>query len=175
MRQALLLAATIALAACSRAPVGPHDTVFVSDEKLNLLHVIDGATGEDKGTIRTGARPRGMVVSPDGKSLYVAAGNANRIDVIDLATRKVTRSLDSGTDPERFAVSPDGRRLFVANEDHATASIIDIAANKAVCEVPVGAVVSEYVDVAKAFFDGREAGFANGLLDAIGKDVRSSD
>ena len=42
-------------------------------------------------------------------------------------------------------------------------------------DVPVGAVVSEYVDVAKAFFDGREAGFANGLLDAIGKDVRSCD
>ena len=39
-------------------------------------------------------------------------------------------------------------------------------------DVPVGAVVSEYVDVAKAFFDAREAGFANGLLDAIGKDVR---
>ena len=41
-------------------------------------------------------------------------------------------------------------------------------------DVPVGAVVSEYVDVAKAFFDGREAGFANGLLDAIGKDVRGT-
>ena len=40
-------------------------------------------------------------------------------------------------------------------------------------DVPVGAVVSEYVDVAKAFFDQREAGFANGLLDAIGKDVRA--
>src|SRR3546814_5122141 len=41
-------------------------------------------------------------------------------------------------------------------------------------DVPVGAVVSEYVDVAKAFFDGREAGFANGLLDATGKDVRAT-
>ena len=41
-------------------------------------------------------------------------------------------------------------------------------------DVPVGAVVSEYVDVAKAFFDGREAGFANGLLDAIGKNVRGT-
>jgi len=38
----------------------------------------------------------------------------------------------------------------------------------------VGAVVSEYVDVAKAFFDAREAGFANGLLDAIGKAVRGT-
>ncbi|WP_033075363.1 transcription antitermination factor NusB [Sphingopyxis sp. MWB1] len=42
-------------------------------------------------------------------------------------------------------------------------------------DVPMGAVVSEYVDVAKAFFEGREPGFANGLLDAIGKDVRGTD
>ncbi|ALH81370.1 transcription antitermination factor NusB [Sphingopyxis macrogoltabida] len=41
-------------------------------------------------------------------------------------------------------------------------------------DVPIGAVVSEYVDVAKAFFDTREAGFANGLLDAIGKSVRGT-
>jgi N utilization substance protein B len=40
-------------------------------------------------------------------------------------------------------------------------------------DVPVGSVISEYVDVAKAFFDDREAKFANGVLDAIAKDVRA--
>jgi N utilization substance protein B len=40
-------------------------------------------------------------------------------------------------------------------------------------DVPVAAIISEYVDVAKAFYDKREASFANGLLDAIAKDVRS--
>ena len=39
-------------------------------------------------------------------------------------------------------------------------------------DVPTGSVISEYVDVAKAFYDKREAGFINGLLDAVGKDVR---
>lgn len=39
-------------------------------------------------------------------------------------------------------------------------------------DVPTGAVVSEYVDVAKAFFDAREAGFVNGVLDAVARDVR---
>ena len=39
-------------------------------------------------------------------------------------------------------------------------------------DVPLGAVISEYVDVAKAFFDDREAKFANGVLDAVGKEVR---
>lgn len=39
-------------------------------------------------------------------------------------------------------------------------------------DVPVASVISEYVDVAKAFYDARESGFVNGLLDAIAKDVR---
>lgn len=39
-------------------------------------------------------------------------------------------------------------------------------------DVPVGTAISEYVDVAKAFYDAREAGFINGLLDAIAKEVR---
>ena len=39
-------------------------------------------------------------------------------------------------------------------------------------DVSRASVVHEYVDVAKAFYDAREAGFVNGLLDAIAKDVR---
>jgi N utilization substance protein B len=39
-------------------------------------------------------------------------------------------------------------------------------------EVPVGSVISEYVDVAHAFYDKRESGFVNGLLDAIAKEAR---
>ena len=40
-------------------------------------------------------------------------------------------------------------------------------------DVPVGSVISEYVDVAHAFYDKRESGFVNGLLDAIAKEVRA--
>ncbi len=39
-------------------------------------------------------------------------------------------------------------------------------------DVPVATVLSEYVDVAKAFYDKRESGFVNGLLDAIAKAAR---
>ena len=39
-------------------------------------------------------------------------------------------------------------------------------------DVATGTVISEYVDVAHAFYDRREAGFVNGLLDAVAKDVR---
>ncbi|NNM76912.1 transcription antitermination factor NusB [Sphingomonas sp. ID1715] len=40
-------------------------------------------------------------------------------------------------------------------------------------DVPVGSVISEYVDVAHAFYEKRETSFVNGLLDAVAKDVRS--
>ena len=39
-------------------------------------------------------------------------------------------------------------------------------------DVPHAASISEYVDVAKAFFDDREAKFVNGILDAVAKEVR---
>jgi len=40
-------------------------------------------------------------------------------------------------------------------------------------DVPTGTIISEYVDVAKAFYDKKEAAFVNGLLDAVAKDVRT--
>ncbi|MCX7677062.1 MAG: transcription antitermination factor NusB [Alteraurantiacibacter sp.] len=39
-------------------------------------------------------------------------------------------------------------------------------------DVPTGAAISEYVDVAHAFFDEREAKFVNGVLDAVARQVR---
>ncbi|AXU18882.1 transcription antitermination factor NusB [Novosphingobium sp. THN1] len=39
-------------------------------------------------------------------------------------------------------------------------------------DVPVATVITEYVDVAHAFFEEREAKFVNGVLDAVAKDVR---
>jgi len=39
-------------------------------------------------------------------------------------------------------------------------------------DVTVGTAISEYVDVAHAFFDEREAKFVNGVLDAVAKSAR---
>ena len=40
-------------------------------------------------------------------------------------------------------------------------------------DVPTATIITEYVDVAHAFFESREAKFVNGLLDAVAKVVRS--
>ncbi|RVT92577.1 transcription antitermination factor NusB [Sphingomonas crocodyli] len=40
-------------------------------------------------------------------------------------------------------------------------------------DVPTATVISEYVDVADAFYDKREKGFVNGVLDAVAKAART--
>ncbi len=39
-------------------------------------------------------------------------------------------------------------------------------------DIATGTVINEYIDVAHAFFDAREAKFVNGVLDAVAKAVR---
>ncbi len=42
-------------------------------------------------------------------------------------------------------------------------------------DVPAGVVVSEYVDIAWAFFSGAEPGFANGVLDRLARNLRPGE
>jgi PQQ-dependent catabolism-associated beta-propeller protein len=137
MRRWRTVIAALALTSCSPAEKG-NDLVFVSDERANVVRMIDGASGVIEGELRTGRRPRGMAHSPDGRTLYVAASNSNRIEAWDLASRRMLRSYPSGSDPERFAVSPDGRTLCIANEDHSAVSFLNLANGRIVREVKVG-------------------------------------
>ena len=41
-------------------------------------------------------------------------------------------------------------------------------------DVPTEVVIDEYVEIAKSFFDGPEAGFINAALDAIARDERAA-
>lgn len=40
-------------------------------------------------------------------------------------------------------------------------------------DVPVAVIISEYVDIAKAFYDGDEPGLVNGVLDRVASRVRT--
>jgi len=53
------------------APMLGYD-VFVTNEKSGDLTVIDGTSHKATATIPVGKRPRGIRVSPDGTTLYVA-------------------------------------------------------------------------------------------------------
>jgi N utilization substance protein B len=86
----------------------------------------------------------------------VSGADARRSEIDELITARLAEgwSLDRLDRPMR-AILRAGAYELIARAD-----------------VPVASIISEYVDVAHAFFDKRESGFVNGLLDAIAKGVR---
>src|SRR5882672_8892566 len=168
---AVPLAALVLLAACSgqpspspvaekpsappSIPAGPR--LFVTNERSGDLSVISLATKKVVATVKLGKRPRGIRVSPDGKTLYVALSgspyappgvdektlpppdrSADGIGVVDVASLKLVKVIAAGSDPEQLAVSQDGTRIFVANEDAATASVVVLATGQIESTVKVG-------------------------------------
>jgi len=95
------------------------------------------------GTIRVGAEPEGVMVSPDGRTLYVANQNSRILSVVDTASRRVT-SVRLRNTPRFVAISRDGKLVFVSmyEDDKKTGSgmaVVDTATRKVVRYVTTGA------------------------------------
>lgn len=59
-----------------------------------------------------GVGPAGMVVSPDGRRLYVAESGINAIAVLEAKTLKVLGQIPTAWYPYRVALSPNGQELI---------------------------------------------------------------
>src|SRR5690349_24925060 len=53
--------------------------LFVTNEKGNSVTIIDGDTLKVTATVPVGNRPRGIVISPDGKFLYICVSDDDTI------------------------------------------------------------------------------------------------
>ena len=132
MRSKLFVLATTLTIACAQpAPEPspePGELVFVTNEDSGDLSVIATSTHEVIATIPVGKRPRGVRVSKDGRTVYVALSGSPKcppwisdeecearvtdktldgIAVVDIATERVMKVLPGGSDPEQFDLSLD--------------------------------------------------------------------
>lgn len=71
------------------------------------------------------ASPLELLVSPDGKRLYVLCQGADEVRVLDLKTLSVEEIIPVGHMPRGFSLSPDGKRLFVTNSWDDTVTVAD--------------------------------------------------
>ena len=131
--------------------------LLVTNEDSGDVTVIDLAREEVVAKIAVGKRPRGIRVSPDGHSVFVALSGsaksgpnvdesklppadraADGIGVLDTAQWKLVRVLKSGQDPEHFDISRDGKTIFVSNEETGEASSVDVSSGEVTGRVKVG-------------------------------------
>ncbi|MGN6184447.1 MAG: beta-propeller fold lactonase family protein [Thermoanaerobaculia bacterium] len=128
---ALLLSLTLPLHA---------ERLYVTNERAGTIQVIDTATDKVIAKTATGNRPRGIIVAPDGKRVYVAlswwrdgkhkVSGKEGILALDASTLTTAKLYVAGTDPESVAITPNGQRLYLSNEDAGTASVLDVATAK---------------------------------------------
>jgi DNA-binding beta-propeller fold protein YncE len=73
--------------------------VFVSNERTNILIIIDPQTNTVVEDLKTSRRPRDMHFNADHSKLYVACGDDDVIDIIDVARLDVIGKLSTRCEP----------------------------------------------------------------------------
>ena len=80
---------------------------YITNEKDNTVSVIDINKKKVIETVKVGQRPRGIIMSKDGKLVLICASDDDRVEVRDAETMKLKYHLPSGPDPELFILSPE--------------------------------------------------------------------
>ena len=80
---------------------------YITNEKDNTVSVIDIKKNKVIKTVEVGQRPRGIIMSKDGKLVLICASDDDRVEVREAKTLKLKYYLPSGPDPELFILSPD--------------------------------------------------------------------
>src|SRR3989475_11372633 len=87
---------------------------YVGLFKDDAVAVIDTAQNKVLSTIAVPKGPHGLVVTPDGRKVYVSSDGASTVSVIDTAADRVVASIDVGANPHGLAISGAGSRVLVS-------------------------------------------------------------
>ncbi len=82
--------------------------------------------------------PLEMLLSPDGRSLYVVCQASDELRVVDVESGKVVNVVPLGRAPRGIALSPDGAQVYVTNSTDDTVSVVDLATLKVTRALPTG-------------------------------------
>ena len=114
---------------------------WVTAEIGGSLTVIDTRAHRVIATIpleNNAGKPVGVVVSRDGKHVFVANGATGRVSVVDAAKLAVVDSVRVGSRPWGIALAPNGALLVTADGMSDQISIVDTRTMTVVGRVPVG-------------------------------------
>jgi DNA-binding beta-propeller fold protein YncE len=125
-------------------PKAPFPYACLLDEKRGRLYVslwgqagvavVDTKSFQVIGRWATEEHPNEMVLSKDGRRLFVANANRNTVSVLNTADGHLTETLlaeltpnaPAGNTPNSLALSGDGKTLFIANANINSISVFDV-------------------------------------------------
>jgi YVTN family beta-propeller protein len=119
------------------------DRAYVLATSSEIISVIDRKRQRGIRLLASGREPRGLAITPDGQTLYVANyGSYNyprsAVSVVDASGALPLETIVVGSGPRDVAMSLDGSRAYVAEEFTDRVSIIDTATHAVVGHISVG-------------------------------------
>lgn len=111
-----------------------NKTLYVTLWGGDKIAVVDPVALRIKSTINVGSNPNDMVLTKDGRYLFVAHANDNSVSVIETVAQKVIEVFTSAVVPESLAgsttnalaLSEDETKLYIANADNNCLAVFDV-------------------------------------------------
>ncbi|MCB0685423.1 MAG: bifunctional YncE family protein/alkaline phosphatase family protein, partial [Saprospiraceae bacterium] len=156
-------------------------TCLLSNDKKSLFVSLWGARKvaiyatdnmREIAQIEVGENPNELLLSKDGKILFVANAGTNSVSVIDIQSKEILESLQTSLYPDAptgsatngLALSGDGKTLYVANADNNCLAVFDvthIGESRAKGFIPVGWYPTNVKVVGERIFVTNGKGFSS--------------
>lgn len=130
------LLATLALVLLSGAAAA-SPKLYVGNFKDNTISVIDTLSDKVVTTIPVAAGPHGIVISQDGRWVYVSGDGSNMVNVIDTLSDSVVASIDVGKGPHGNRLTSDGKMLLVAINGDDRIAYVDTSTQRVIATTEV--------------------------------------
>jgi YVTN family beta-propeller protein len=114
--------------------------MIVTNESDNSITVHDVKSGKLLKSIsvgKYGERPRGIKISPDGKTYLVTLELSDKMLVLN-NTFKVTKEIKTGKTPYGVSYDRAGKRIFVAANNENTLQVFDAKTFTKIKDIPTG-------------------------------------
>ena len=135
-------------------PDGSTKRMFAQITNLHGFAIIDWEKRKEVGRITLpdvppaernnegiqGAPAHGILVSPDGKTLWSTSKFNSHVYVYSMPDLKYLGAVRVGKVPDWLTFTPDSKKLYVANAHDNYVSVIDVAARKEIAKIKVGQV-----------------------------------
>lgn len=119
--------------------------LYAVNQFSGSFYAVDSSAGKVIKTVRIGddkpqkpQRLQGMVLSPDGKSIYIPDSNNGKVLVLDAERVVIRDTIHIGGDPFAVNISPDGKTLYVADAADSSLILYSLESKAVLKRIPVG-------------------------------------
>ena len=114
---------------------------YATSEISGEVKKIDVATGNILGKnalMDNSAKPKDILLSRDGKQLFVAGGRANKVFFLDSDSLELQKAIPVGKRVWGLALSADGKTLYSTDGVDNQVSVINTISQERISTIPVG-------------------------------------